>query len=62
MCCECGPRQVTGGAKGSECRCGQSFRRFHSSEEERERLESYKQQLSKELVGVEERLSELKQR
>jgi len=42
------------------CGCGPSFRRFFSSEEERECLESYRDQLKKELAGVEERISELK--
>jgi hypothetical protein len=42
------------------CGCGPSFRRFYSSKEERERLESYKDEVKKELEGIEERLSELK--
>jgi hypothetical protein len=43
-CCCCG------------CGCGHSFRRFFSSQEERERLENYRDQLKKELAAVEERL------
>lgn len=46
-CC-CGP---------CECGCCPPFRRFYSSEERRERLESYRDQLKKELAGVEERIS-----
>jgi len=41
--------------------CGLSFRRFFSSKEERECLESYKDQLQKELAGVEERIKERSQ-
>jgi hypothetical protein len=41
------------------CCCG-SFRSFISKKEEEERLEEYKDQLKKELEGVEERLDELK--
>lgn len=42
------------------CGCGSSFRRFFSSEEERERLENYRDQLKKELAGIEEHLGELR--
>jgi len=42
------------------CGCGPSFRRFFSSKEEQECLETYRDQLKKELVGVEERIKELK--
>lgn len=42
------------------CGCGPSFRRFISSEEERECLKTYRDQLKKELAGVEERIKELK--
>jgi len=37
-----------------------SFRRFISAKEEQKRLEEYKDQLNKELSGVEERIKELK--
>ncbi|MHB9035684.1 MAG: hypothetical protein ACYC64_03395 [Armatimonadota bacterium] len=53
MCCECEPRKP----KSCTCGCG---RRFYSSKEERERIECYRDELKKELAGVEERLSELK--
>ena len=42
------------------CGCGPSFRRFFSSDEERECLETYTKQLEKELSGVQERIKELK--
>jgi hypothetical protein len=40
------------------CGCGPGFRRFFSAQEERERLESYRNQLKKELAGVEECIEE----
>jgi len=42
------------------CGCGRSFRRFISAPEELECLEEYKDQLQKELAGVEERIREVK--
>lgn len=42
------------------CGCGPSFRRFISAKEEAERLEEYRNQLKKELAGVEEYVQELK--
>ncbi|MEW6347975.1 MAG: DUF5320 domain-containing protein [Thermodesulfobacteriota bacterium] len=42
------------------CGCGQGFRRFFSAKEEEECLERYKEQLTKEMAGVDERLKELK--
>ena len=42
------------------CGCGSSFRRFFSSKEEQECLENYRDQLKKELAGVEEHIRELK--
>jgi hypothetical protein len=42
------------------CGCGPPFRRLYSFKEERECLESYRDQLTKELAGVEERIKELK--
>lgn len=44
------------------CGCAPAFRRFFSSKEEAECLEAYKDQLEKELAGVEERLEELKKK
>lgn len=41
------------------CGCGPHFRRFYSAGEEREWLETYTDQLKKELAGVEERMREL---
>jgi hypothetical protein len=48
------------GMFGCGCGCGPLFRRFFSSKEEQERLETYRNQLKKELAGVEERIKELK--
>lgn len=48
-------RGCTCGCRG----CGPSFRRFFSSKEELECLETYHDQLKKELAGVEERIKEL---
>lgn len=42
-----------------ECGCCPPFRRFYSSEEKKERLENYRDELKKELAGVEERISGL---
>jgi hypothetical protein len=42
------------------CGCGPSFRSFFSAKEEQERLELYRDQLKKELDGVEECIKELK--
>lgn len=42
------------------CGCSPGFRRFFSAEEERECLENYRDQLKKELAGVEERIKECK--
>ena len=44
------------------CGCGSSppFRRLFSLKEEQEWIESYRDQLTKELAGVEERIKELK--
>ncbi len=40
--------------------CGCRFRQFLSPKEEIERLEDYKEQLQKEIAGVENRIKELK--
>jgi hypothetical protein len=47
---------MSGCGRGS----GPLFRTFLSSKEEQERLETYRNRLKKELVGVEERIKELK--
>jgi hypothetical protein len=65
MCCE--PKGSWKGAGTSEsgcCCCGPVtfFRRFISSQEEAERLEEYREQLKKEISGVEERIEELKRK
>ena len=50
------------GMFGCGCGCEWSplFRRFFSTKEEQERLETYRNQLKKELAGIEERIKELK--
>ena len=55
MCHECMPTHVSGMGY-----CGCRFRRFYSPEEEAEHLERYKEQLQKEVAGVEQRIKELK--
>jgi len=42
--------------------CGCRFRQFLSPEEEVELLEGYRDQLRKEIVGVEKRINELKKK
>lgn len=61
----CQPRTALRESNANDCACscggsGQSFRRFFAVKEKKESLESYKDQLQKELAGVEERISELK--
>ncbi len=61
----CQPREIPrsmgmSGCTCGCCRCGSSFRRFFSSKEEQECLETYRDQLKKELDGVEERIQGLK--
>ena len=59
----CQPRGIQEEALGYDCgccRCGPPFRRFISTEEELETLKEYKNQLEKELAGVEEYIQELK--
>jgi hypothetical protein len=41
------------------CGCGTTFRRFFSAEEKQECLEAYRDQLKKELAGVQQRINEL---
>ncbi len=63
----CQPRGISGSKHPSGCTCGccgcgcgPSFRRFYSSREVEECLQNYRDQVQKELAGVEERLEELK--
>ena len=63
--CQPGARQKTFEGRGCNCGrcgcgCGGFSRRFISAKEEQERLEEYRDQLKKELAGVEERIQELK--
>ena len=48
------------GCSPCECGCMPPFRRYYSSEEELERLETYREQLKKELDGVEERIGKMR--
>ncbi len=54
----CGDAHDVHAALAHTC-CGLS-RRFITKEERRESLDAYKEQLTKELAGVEERLEELR--
>ena len=49
-------------AMHSLCGCGPHFRRFMTGEEERKMLEEYREELEKELTGVQERIQELKKK
>ena len=64
MCCETSEHHRGFGFRKSVsdcgCGCGSSFRRFMSADEERERIEEYRDQVKKELAAVEEYLRELK--
>ncbi len=42
------------------CGCGPSFRRFFSAKEDQERLVFFREQLKKELDGVEENIKQFK--
>jgi hypothetical protein len=61
MCSE--PKGSPGVSADAECCCcepGTFSRRFVSSKEAEERLEAYKDQLKKEIAGVDERIRKLK--
>ncbi len=62
--CQPSGSQSTSGVRGCNCGCcgcgcGPFFRRFITEKEKKERLEEYKEQLKKELEGVEERIQEI---
>lgn len=60
MCCE---PDVARTSRASGCCCcgpGHVARRFVSSKEEAERLEQYREQLEKEIAGINERIDDLK--
>lgn len=62
-CCEPGKGAQGLGFSHSEDCCSSSFeRRFYTAQEEREELEAYRDELKKELAGLEERLSQLKKK
>jgi hypothetical protein len=58
----CHPKRHHQAIGHGPCHCGCSpfFRHFITSEEEKRRLEEYKEQLKKELQGVEECIQEFK--
>ena len=63
MCCN--PRDISRSLGSCDCTpvcCdpGLFVRRFRASKEEAERLEEYKEQLEKEIAGVDERIREIK--
>jgi hypothetical protein len=57
MCDDCMPSHMR-----SVGYCGCRFRRFLSPQEEIERLEGYRDQLQREIAGVEHRINELKRK
>lgn len=65
MCCEPRGRHVVIDASDSDCCCcgpgaDHHFRRYVSTKEKVEKLEAYREQLRKELDGVDEAIEELK--
>ena len=58
MCCEPNVSK----ASGCCCEPGHIVRRFVSSKEEAERLEQYKEQIEKEIAGIDERIDDLKKK
>jgi hypothetical protein len=62
MCCE--PKAARNSSVSDCCCCepGPVIRRFVSSKEEAERLEQYKEQLEKEIAGIDERIDDLKKK
>lgn len=59
MCCLPRHHQSVAGPYACYCGCMPVRRSFISSQEERDRLAKYKEELKKELTGVEERIKEL---
>ena len=62
MCCQ--PKETLAyiGMSVCDCGCAPAFRRFFSSKEEKECLETYRGQLEKELAGLKERIENLKKK
>ena len=65
MCCEPRGRHAVLETSGTDCCCcgpfgGHHFRRYVSTKERIERLEAYREELRKELDGVDEAIEELK--
>ena len=62
-CCETTPsrkHESSCNCGCSDCGCGSSFRRFTTRKERLAYLKEYKDELKRELEGVEERINELK--
>jgi hypothetical protein len=62
MMCQPKGAFILKGLPGCCCDSASQFRHFFSSKEEKECLDSYKDQLEKELAGVEERIKELEKK
>jgi len=60
MCCETESRTMWREQGFCSCGCGGFPRRYISAKEEKEMLEAYREQLKKELAGVEEAIQKLK--
>ena len=60
MCCETTPHRAPMMHQASSCCCCGFPRQFISPEERREQLEKYREQLKKELGGVERALEKMK--
>ena len=60
MCCEAEVRTSMGKQSFCSCGCGGFPRHFISAKEEKEMLEAYREQLKKELAGVEEAIQKIK--
>lgn len=60
LCIECVPRHGRHQISSCDCGCGYGFRQYFSEEEEVEALENYKEQLKKEIAGVDDKIKKLK--
>lgn len=60
MCCEPNVARISGASGCCCCGPGYMARRFVSSKEEAEKLKRYREQLEKEIAGIDERIDNLK--
>ncbi len=58
MCCQ-GSGKHAAGIGGCGCNCGSLSRQFYTPKEIMENLKKYENQLKNELIGVQERITEL---